>query len=367
MKAYFNPHPYPIQIAISDLNLVIGVAPGDPVKDTKGRPINDPILGRYVNKNGLAVELAPKPVPVLLMPANPVQRSSVRRNPVGSGFRDENGKWHPPAPPTVEEEARAMEVAPPVSRPSWQGMSLDEAKRRGFVGAQRLVSEDYGRSEVPGAPDLGSKLPPIRHSIEAAPRAAAARARPLAQEYLDEVQPGASAMVQGLQKVAEQVPEAPPAQFRSDEINETREAAGVYAMPEKQQRKVATPVNQVPPTPPAWPQAPRRIAKPVAAAPVQVPETNFPEPHLDGDPERAEGVADVLTQETDEAQDTMPKPRGRKRTTEPKVPIVCDECGKTYAFPSQLKNHKASAHKVKAPIAVVPVDETSANPETVPA
>lgn len=356
VKGYFNPHAYPVQIAISDLNLVIGLPPGGYVNDTRGRPINDPILSRYVNRQGLAVEKAPAPVPILLMPANPVHKASVRTNPVGVGYRDENGKWHPPAPLTEAQQIQAAQAAPSVSRASHQAMSVEEARRRGYIGAQRLVPEDYGRAENQGTPDRGNVLPTIKHSIEAPARNPAARVQALPSGYADEVAalseraPQVAGIVEQLTSAAAKEPAPVPAQFRSDEVDDAKEAAGVYVAPEVR-RKIAKPVQ---PGPLAHPQPgvvqgiPVQPKRPLVDG-VRRVDVKLPAPVLRADAvERAEGVAGTVPEgeadeDTDgaaEGQAQAPTKERKARNREQKPMLVCEDCGREYRFASQLKTHQ---------------------------
>lgn len=197
---YFNPNTWPIQVAISELNLSVPLQPMEYILDRSGRKINDPILEPYVGPKMLQRETSNKPVNILRIPTRPVPVADPRAHPIGQGFKDARGKWQPPAPADPNSPITGQPPAPSASKSSVTGMSIEEARKRGFIGKQRIVPEDYGMDETAGSPQRGDKIPTIKSSYESPARAARPGALP--KELTDAVLPAAAPLVQSLAEAA---------------------------------------------------------------------------------------------------------------------------------------------------------------------
>ncbi len=380
VKGYFNPNSYRVTVMISEVGLAVELAPQEFILErTSLRKINDPILNRYVGRL-LSVETTDKPVPVIKIP---VVTHPVPANPgyvVGQGKRDATGRWQPPiaasAPPVPATSASGAPVVS--SQGSVMGMTIDEARKRGFIGKQRLVSEDYGAAETDGAPTRGDAIPKIKYSMETvAPMAR--HSGPLPAELAEGIRPEMAGIIQGLSKAAQADPESVNLGKAAAEkaVREQQGEQGVQAFRQtakaiKQTAKaaVATVAKAVKPA-----VAVKPAPKPVVAEPVPPPAPPAPSPIVAAPAPAAPAiakarrvVAEVLppapVEELEEAEVTTdspltggrppelpspqveepeePKAKGEKKET-----IVCPACNKPFPFKSYFIRHAQRAHKDK--------------------
>lgn len=137
---YYNGNTWPLHISISEANLNFQLGPGQFLLDKAGRKINDPKLDVYAGPKMLSKETGKRALPIIPLPSIDVRTVNVSANPVGSKHRDGGGQWvnTPVTPGTASTGA---------SKPT-QGMTMEEARRRGFIGKQRIVPEDHGPADT---------------------------------------------------------------------------------------------------------------------------------------------------------------------------------------------------------------------------
>ena len=321
---YYNPNTWPVNITISDLNITVPIAPRDYVLDRQGRKVNDPILERYVGPKMLAREQSDKPTALLRISANPSPAPSASSHPVGQGKKDGNGKWQP-TPAAAPGTPGALPPAPSASVSSVRGMSIEDAKRLGFIGAQRLVPEDYGAAETNGTPTSNERVPPIRVSIEAPARMA--RPGQLPAELLQEVQPGTAPLVHMLNQAAQHQPDAEPDLSRKAAISAVQEQQGEEGV--QLFKKEATAVKKAS-------VAKAKSTKPAVVEAEPAPETS---PIVSGSP------VNLPPPELDDAEAAEEAP------VEAKIVPTCHLCGRTFKYPSHLKAHmEKGPHKEFHPV-----------------
>lgn len=359
---YFNPNPYRVKVAISELNISVELGPMEFILDRANHKINDPLLERYVGARMLSPEISPVPVPLrripVIAPARPISTTHV----VHQGVKDPSGKWVPAVPsptnPVVAVEATPQNQLPPPSTTSIQAMSIEEATRRGFIGRKRLVSEEYGLPET-DSPSSASNIPEIKYAVESfAPKAKAGN---LPAELIKEVQPGAVPLIQSLQQAAAQNP---------DKVNLSRTAAeravqeqqGPDGVKQFRQNvkaiKKATPVPAQPAQAPR-PSVPRRRVAQVVAPPVSAQAQSalaaVPPPPKPPEPEtEPEGESPLVGGRPD-----MPAPQVEESTAAPvttAAPVLpatgeqaghftCPLCpGKSFTYRSYYIRHLKRKH-----------------------
>lgn len=295
VKKYFNPHTYPVQLAISELNQVLHVPPREAVRDSRNTAINDPLLDRFVGPQGLQPEISSTPVPVVRLTARATPVVSNSGYVVGQGHKDVTGRWVPPTSAAVPAAAAAAKVQTPSGstplsvRESVRGMSIEEAKKRGFIGkAQRIIPEDYGTDETTGAPLAGKDIPEIRVSMESRPQAVNAQGAPLPAELTQGVTPTVAPLLASMAAAAQQNTEA-----------------SVPAIAEQ------APVTQ---------EAVRRVAEVVVPSRVVAsPGPVLPPPNLEPPPPVPATVSEMT--------------------------YTCGGCGKTFKSEAWLRKHVASKHR----------------------
>lgn len=381
VKGYFNPNPYRVNVSISELNISFPLEPQQFVKVRgTGQKVNDPIFDRFVGAKMLSPELSDKPVPVIripvVAPAAPVQPGYV----VGQGHKDKTGKWVPPvaaaqpAPPAPASPDARPVVA---NHPSIKGMSIEEARRLGFIGKQRIVDENYGAAETDGVPQQGANIPPIKYSIEApAPRAR--QSGELPKELVEGVRPDVAPVIQQLASAAQANPESPDLSRKAAE-NATREQMGEKGVKMFKQAvktvkaaaKAVVPASAAPapapartvaaPVPPPKPAPVKAVAAPVKRKVADV----LPPPPVEELGESAEalsplvgGADDDLPQPNLEAAAPAPapapapvseavpvEPKPTKEDREDGKGYKCGACGKDFPYKSYYVRHIQRAHK----------------------
>ena len=365
---YFNPNSYRVTVMISELGMTVELAPQEFILERASlRKINDPILNRYVGRL-LSVETSDKPVRLIRIPqiAQPTPNNSGYS--VGQGKRDATGKWQPPVsasqPPTITTTAGGAPVVS--SQGSVLGMSIEEARKRGFIGKQRLVSEDYGAAETDGAPTRGDAIPKIKYSMETtAPMAR--HSGPLPAELTEGVRPELAPVITNLAKAAQADPDAVNLTRKAAEkaVREQQGEQGVNAF-----RQTATALKK---TAKAAVATVAKVVKPVVAqpAPKPAPAAEAPAPIVAAPAPKARRiVAEVLPpapiEELEEAEPAespltggrppeMPAPQVEEAETpaakakgekgEKAEEIICPACSKPFPFKSYYIRHITRAHK----------------------
>jgi len=200
ISGYFNGNRWPIQLVISRFNCTLHLVPGEFVRDKQQRKINDPFFEAYASTKQLKREVSDVPVPIirvpvashtgLTVPAAQCDGQSVRV--VTEWKVDAKGLRQPVIPGPV------MLPPQPVNKPSVIPMTLEEARARGYIGKQRIVSEDYGMVDTAGTPP--SNPPPIRISVDSNMNRGAVA--PLPKELVAEALAGAPERAPLVQQLA---------------------------------------------------------------------------------------------------------------------------------------------------------------------
>ena len=380
IKGYFNPNSYRVNVNVSELNISFPLESQQFIKiRATGQKVNDPIFDRFVGARMLSPELSSKPVPVVRIPRNVVPVQAQPGYVVGQGHRDATGKW---VPPVSSAQPDGASTAQPVvsNSPSIKGMSIEEARRQGFIGKQRIVPENYGAPENDGAPTRGDNIPVIKYSMEApAPRARGNAQLPT--ELMEQVRPEVAPVLQQLTGQAASNPEAVDlsrkaaeravraqqgptgvVQFRKTVQAVKATAAKVIAQPIPPAKVVAIPVEATPTAPPvAETVAPAPAPLPAPALPpVPVPPKRtvaemLPPPPIEEMGEMNEsplvgGTGEDLPQpDVEEAPtpiETVPEaqPKPTKEDLEQAQEYVCGGCGKKYQFKSWFVRHLKQRH-----------------------
>jgi len=359
---YFNANTWPVNLTISELNLMTIIQPKEFVRDRSGNKLNDPILERFCAPKMLQRELSDKPIVVRrIAPLRPAVQPDPYAHPVRSGVKDAKGKWGPapalpaPAPTTTSATAatpNATTTAPALPSPSVssvRGMSIEEAKRLGFIGKQRLVDENFGLDATTNSNARGEHIPNIKISYENTPPVLRGKNTSLPENLVNDAKaiPAAASLVQAMEKAAAVDPEAVPNLTESAAVEVVREIAGddgVQKFQEAKQQLVAPKPVVAAPVAPAPAPKNVRVASPVKpavaeAAPVKAATiakpAALPPPQLDEQP------AAVAPAEIAEAVpvNTAPAP------AETKAKRQCPACDYQAEYPSHIKRHIKNRHK----------------------
>lgn len=346
---YYNGNRWPIQLVISKLNITLTLEPGKYVLDRQGRKINDPYFEVFANNKQLHRELSQTPVPIIAIPevAAPVTPAAPT-NPVRAiteWTRDAKGIRQPvltqpapapqpaPLPPAVV--ASASESVKP--------MSMEEARRRGFVRKVREVPEDYGVNDTTGLPPSG--IPKMKYAIDPSVNKPAP---PLPKEMLalpkdDPNRQTRAQLVAGLaQGTTAPAPEDGPA-------NPFANTAVVNAPPN-------SPIVAGTPAP-IMEDSPTEGEPVVEGTPEEVMPEALPEPDV---AELAEAEAAPVP-----VAPVAPAPPPMRPIT-PSNQFVCMACGAPHKWRSQLLNHAKAKHpeRVNAIMAAYPASPPA--PPTLP-
>ena len=364
VKGYFNPNPYRVNVSISELGgMSVQLGPMEFIMERgSNKKINDPILDKYVGYKMLSPELSNEPVPVVLIPRMSAPTQSLHV--VGQGVRGADGKWTLPAPGSQPEQSIAK-VPPNVTKPSVTAMSMEEARKRGFVGKVRLVDENYGATESDGAPTRGDAIPRIKYAMES--QAPMARPGNLPKELVEQVDPKIAPIIAGLEKAAQGDPEtvnlgrraaeqAVAAQQGEAGVKNFRAEKKQVAAKAKIPHATVPPPNRPPvaasarPAPVVQASASRRRVAQVVAAPLAVPPPPAPPQPMPVAPEsplvggRPGDLPPPVLEEAQPQPAPEPPPTAADRAAGG-VPIRCNACGKEFKYPSYYIRHIQRSHK----------------------
>lgn len=319
---YFNGNKWPIQLVISKLSITLHLQPGEFILDKQGRKINDPFFEAYAKNKQLQRETTDKAVPVI---AIPVVSTTVTQRGDGHSVRsvtqfkeDAKGVRQPVLPstqPVVEQ---------PINKPSVLPMSMDEARKRGFVKSVREVPEEFGVKDTDGAPPAMAEVPTIKYAIDPT---MLKRPADLPKELLQmpaEIASSRAPLLTELSKAENTNAQLDSATgFMNTVVRTAPPNAPVVA------GKPAQPVvESAPPAPPAPPAAPVPPAPASGGNVIQEIDAVLPEPEIE------ESAPPVPTE--DEAPAPVEQP--------PQAAFVCSVCGVGRNLRPQLKKHAETKH-----------------------
>lgn len=371
---YFNPQKFPIYIEISEINVKTELAPNAYIRDRNGRYINDPIFEAYCHPKGLGRATGDAPVPIYFVPRFVKSERPVAAVTQATGFvRQPDGRT---APTFARQGQPTRETA--INKKPHTGMTMEAARKLGFVGKPRLVPEDYGAEETTGAPSKAQSIPGMRYSIESQPKIkAASPLRPELTEADESLSPEERARRTQLQTTISQaattapaenfdparlrpgvgpapVPMTPPditAEDPSSPPVAPRPAAPAKPVVPKTAPKAATKVLPVKPTPPPAVAAPappaqrvlpkKRIAAPIQTPPepeVEVQEQEAVDAEVQAEPEEAAPGSGII-QPLDEGSMPAPVLDAPPTEAESGKRFVCAADGKPFNFRSELERH----------------------------
>jgi len=344
---YYNGNKWPIQLVISKLNVTLVLQSNEFILDrATGSKINDPYFDVYVQNKQLMREEGDKELPIVAIPVVTPNTPARDGNAVRSitNFKEVRGVRTP-----VMETARPTEPQPLPHRASHMGMSVEEARKLGFIRKTRDVPEDYGTPDSPDSPPRN--IPPIRYATDTTRTKPSELPKELTEAIASEA--AAAPLVQQLVKAAAAAPvvETP---FANTTIPATA-AASPLAAGRPNVPAVKKVVKAAPPAPVEEEEE------------VQPDEDALPTPHLEGtnmlgvaEPEvdeepvaepveEAPSAAATLVEEALQEEEKplpQPLPRGR-RTAQPLTPqnkFICLACGTGFPFRSKLEQHAHQSH-----------------------
>lgn len=162
---YFNANKWPIHLAISELNTTLQLQPNEYVLNRQGHKINDPLLEKYCGPMRLSREDAAddKPVDLVAIPKGLTERRKYDGHAVRevTQFTRERGGVPKPVIPPPMLNPRPTEDTNPVKM-----MTMEQARKSGFLRKTREVPEDYGVTDTTGAPPPGEKIPQIKYAVD---------------------------------------------------------------------------------------------------------------------------------------------------------------------------------------------------------
>src|SRR5579885_2120817 len=165
---YYNGERWPIQLVISKFNITLTLKAGEYILDRAGRKINDPYFELFVQNKQLRREESDKPVPLITVPVVTVATplTTPQANPVRAvtqWTRDSKGVRQPvlaqPEPP-VQLPAAVVATASDSVRP----MTMEDARKAGYVRRVRDVPEEYGVPDTTGLPP--ANIPRMKVAID---------------------------------------------------------------------------------------------------------------------------------------------------------------------------------------------------------
>ena len=358
VAGYYNGNKWPIQLVISRYNLTLHLQPSEYILAKNGqvekpadttayvfneglwhRKINDPFFEAYASTKQLKRELVDKPVSVVLIP---IQEAQAPQMPVvcdGQAVRCVT-EWRKDSRGLRQPVIPMPRVSPPqaVNKTTVTSMSLEEARKRGFVGKTRMVPEDYGLTDTDGTPP--SNAPRIRYSIDShMNKPVAPLPEELTQVVEKDVPPEQAALKRQLQsQLRTASAHTPAAESPTGFLNAATSMA------------------------PAGTGMRTGKATPLPAA---APEAELPAPELEEPPiEEAEAVPQEQEEQVQEEQgvaEEVPAPVPQRpailRQPTPRNKYVCAACRKPFPFRSQLKRHAEQQHANMVPQILAPYPE----------
>ena len=176
---------------------------------------------------------------------------------------------------------------PPQSYNPVRGLTIEQAKQLRLIKPTKLVPEDFGADESTGAPKSGADIPTIRYATDSV---RGRKPAPLPAELAQPATPQQQAIIQSLERAANQNPEDPNL-LSSVTRNAVVEAIQAPPVP----GFLPPPVLDPPPVPPLA-QAPRRmVPPPIPTNPTPTQITVLPPPVLDEATESSMIVEEELT------------------------------------------------------------------------
>jgi hypothetical protein len=332
---YYNGNRWPIQVVASKFNVTLTLKPGEYVLDRQGRKINDPYFEVFANNKQLHRELSENPVPLITIPE--VTSAAVVTQPnnpvkaVTQWTRDAKGHRQPVIPEQQQQPttlpAAVMASASDAVRP----MTMDEARKAGFVRKVREVPEDYGVNDTTGLPPGG--IPKMKYSIDPSVNKPAP---PLPKEMLalpkdDPNRQTRAQLVAGLaQGTRTPAPEdAPTNPFANAGVSNASPLVAGNPIVESAE------------------------PEPQETLPEAEPQETMPEPGLP-DPELEEASAPAPVAPVAAAPPLRP--------LTPKNRFTCPMCGAPHKFRSQLLNHATAKHPDRVNAIMANYPETAPEP-----
>ncbi len=326
-SGYYNGNRWPIQISIARFNVTLTLQPNEFILDTAGRKINDPFFDRFVLPNRLSRELSDTPVPQILVPpvtaatTAPVVNDGQAVRAVTEFTTDAKGIRRPVIPPPRMIQPQAA------NQPSYRGMTMDEARKAGFIRKVREVPEDYGVTDNSSAtpPRLP---PPMRYAMDtdqpAVPKAEEALPTKL-QQALPKNEAGERSKMQQALKAAAVVNE------KLD--SETGFMAAIKDVPSGLGIKVGTPVNAA-------------LVSESTAPSASAGDEPLPAPDL--------SESEPLPAPPDEEEPVIPEPTVKPAQPPPRPKFICAECGQTFHKRPELVGHAKKEHPEKVAAIMMP-------------
>lgn len=342
---YYNGNRWPIQVVASKFNVTLTLKSGEYILDRKGRKVNDPYFEVFANNKQLHRELSNKPVPIIAIPevtaANVVTQPTNPVKAVTEWTRDVRGHKQPVIPePEPQPQPQGLPNAVVASATeSVRPMTMDQARKLGYIRKVREVPEDYGVNDTTGLPPSG--IPKMKYAIDPT-----------------------------VNKPAPPLPKEMLALPKDDPNRQTRSQL-VAGLSQSNAAPAPEDVN---------PFANAGVANAPAASPIQsgspIQESEQPEPVEEAPPEEIEDApqAEEVVEEADvapalpepdltEVATPEPAPEPVKPPLKPLTPknnFVCMACGAPHKFRSQLLKHAQSKHpeRVNAIMASYPETPT---------
>jgi len=350
---YFNGNPHPVAIEISEANAKIKLDPNAYIRDGAGLYINDPIFENYVYKGGLSRATGKRECPIRFMPRLvQAARTPSSVTQATSFVREPSGRVVPTFAPQTSQPAREV----PKNKNPITGITVEKARKIGLIGRPRLVSEDYGIEDTPGAPQQGRALPGIKYSVESPPKIKTAA--PLTPELMEadqdlgpEEQARRSQLQQGMARAAAA---SPAESFDPARVRPLPARAPVPLKAPNEPTSITAghlPVKLTPRTTAAK-KGFRAIAQqllPKKRVAVVVEEQPEPIP-AETEPAQEAAKSEEMQQETLEESGSgviepidgtaMPEPSlETPQAEQPGKRFLCAADGKSFAFRSELERH----------------------------
>lgn len=350
---YFNPNPYRVCVEISDLGLKVELEPNQYIRDRSGSYINDPVFDSYVQPKGLSKSLSQVRVPVNWVPRPVKSARPVHAVTQASGFvRQQDGQTVPAYPTAPMTQATNA----PMNKTPHFGMSIEQARKLGFIGRPHVVPEDYGVTDTSGAPPHGRDVPPMKYSLESTPKVqTAAPIRPELMQMDEALTPEeVSRRLQMRQTLNRAAQDAAPETFNPAAARSAASPVKLVApdAPTSFSDLVpaSAPIQSRPPAPPLGAHAPAGVPTSSPAIPQRVLPRKIASVVLESSPE-----APPRQLEATAAPSGVPEPIGSGMPDpvldSPAAPLsagqqqadtkrfVCAADGKTFKYRSELERY----------------------------